>query len=95
MMSVTKSSIGYLVGLGVLLVPAKAHACSMCMLADPKTAGTYLGMTVMMSILPLSMLGGLVYWLWRRYSAPEPQDANRFRTGEVRDLHDRPSASSL
>ena len=38
------------------------------MIADPKTAGTYLGMTMMMSILPLGLIGGLVYWLWRRYS---------------------------
>jgi hypothetical protein len=47
-----------------------AQACPVCMLADPKTAGTYLSMTLMMSALPLAMLGGLIYWLKRRYSAP-------------------------
>lgn len=50
------------------LIPAAAHACSACILADPKTSGTYLKMTLMMSALPLALLGGLTYWLWRRYS---------------------------
>jgi hypothetical protein len=48
-----------------------AQACPVCMLADPKTAGTYLSMTLMMSALPLALLGGLIYWLRRRYS-PRP-----------------------
>jgi hypothetical protein len=26
-------------------------------------------MTLMMSVLPLGLVGGLAYWLWRRYSA--------------------------
>jgi hypothetical protein len=38
------------------------------MVGDPKTAGTYLGMTLMMSALPLFLIGGLGYWLWRRHS---------------------------
>lgn len=45
-----------------------AAACPACMSADPKTAGTYLGMTLMMSALPLALVGGLAYWLWRHYS---------------------------
>jgi len=58
-----------LVVVGILpLMPMAVRACSACMIADPKTAGTYLGMTMMMSILPLGLIGGLVYWLWRRYS---------------------------
>jgi hypothetical protein len=44
------------------------NACSACMIADPKTAGTYLGMTLMLSALPLGLIGGLIYWLRRRYS---------------------------
>ena len=48
-----------------------AQACPVCMAADPKTAGTYLGMTLMMSALPLGLFGGLIYWLKRRYS-PRP-----------------------
>jgi hypothetical protein len=49
-------------------VPATGWSCSACAAGDPKTAGVYLGMTVMMSALPLLMIGGLGYWLWRRHS---------------------------
>jgi hypothetical protein len=52
----------------ISLIPIATRACSACILADPKTSGTYLKMTLMMSALPLSLLGGLAYWLWRRYS---------------------------
>ena len=48
--------------------PAAAQACSACILADPKTSATYLKMTLVMSALPLALLGGVTYWLWRRYS---------------------------
>jgi hypothetical protein len=50
------------------VIPASALACSGCMVGDPKTAGTYLGMTLMMSALPLLLVGGLGYWLYRRHS---------------------------
>ena len=56
------------VSAAAFLTPAASLACSACMVNDPKTAGTYLGMTVMMSALPLLMIGGLGYWLWRRNS---------------------------
>jgi hypothetical protein len=36
------------------------------MAGDPKTAGIYLGMTLIMSALPILLVGGLGYWLWRR-----------------------------
>jgi hypothetical protein len=49
-------------------MPVAGWACSACMSGDPKTAGIYLGMTLMMSALPLLLVGGLGYWLWRRHS---------------------------
>jgi len=52
---------------GASLVPAAAWACPACMVGDPKTAGTYLGMTLVMSSLPILLVCGLGYWLWRRY----------------------------
>ena len=54
-----------------LAAASAAQACPVCILADPKTAGTYLSMTLMMSALPLGLLGGLIFWLKRRYS-PRP-----------------------
>jgi hypothetical protein len=50
------------------LMPTAGWSCSACMAGDPKTAATYLGMTLMMSALPLFMIGGLGYWLWRHHS---------------------------
>ena len=52
----------------VTLLPAAASACPACMVGDPKTAGTYLGMTLIMSALPILLACGLGYWLWRRHS---------------------------
>jgi hypothetical protein len=50
------------------LVPVAAWACPACMVGDPKTAATYFGMTVVMSSLPILLVCGLGYWLWRRHS---------------------------
>jgi hypothetical protein len=53
---------------GALLIPAAARACPACMVGDPKTAATYFSMTVVMSALPMLLIAGLAYWLWRRHS---------------------------
>jgi hypothetical protein len=53
---------------GAALIPAATWACPACMVGDPKTAGTYLGMTLVMSALPILLVCGLGYWLWRRHS---------------------------
>lgn len=50
------------------LIPAAASACPACMVGDPKTAATYFGMTVVMSSLPILLVCGLGYWLWKRHS---------------------------
>jgi hypothetical protein len=79
------------------LIPAATWACSSCIVTDPKNANTYLGMTLMMSILPLGMLGGLIYWFWRRYtqepsaaSQPRPAMASKF-LAEMADSSNYPS----
>ncbi|HLJ23170.1 MAG TPA: hypothetical protein VKT71_03620 [Candidatus Acidoferrales bacterium] len=50
-----------------VFIPDVASACPACMVGDPKTAATYFGMTVVMSALPILLVCGLGYWLWRRY----------------------------
>jgi hypothetical protein len=50
------------------MVPGLARACPACMVGDPKTASTYFGMTLIMSALPLTIIGGLGYWLYRHHS---------------------------
>lgn len=52
------------------LLAGAVQACPVCILADPRTAGTYFKMTLLMSALPLALLGGLIYWLKQRYSPP-------------------------
>jgi hypothetical protein len=49
-------------------IPCAARACPACMVGDPKTAATYFGMTVVMSALPILLVCGIGYWLWRRHS---------------------------
>ena len=53
---------------GASMIPAAATACPACMVGDPKTAATYFGMTVVMSSLPILLVCGIGYWLWRRHS---------------------------
>jgi hypothetical protein len=53
---------------GASLIPAAAWACPACMVGDPKTAATYFGMTVVMSSLPILLVCGIGYWVWRRHS---------------------------
>jgi hypothetical protein len=57
-----------IVAAGASLIPAAASACPACMVGDPKTAATYFGMTVVMSSLPILLVCGIGYWLWRRHS---------------------------
>jgi len=52
----------------VFLIPAVSRACSACAPGDPKTAGVYLTMTVIMSALPMLLVGGIGYWVYRRHS---------------------------
>ena len=68
--------------------PAAAQACSACILADPKTSATYLKMTLVMSALPLALLGGITYWLWRRYA---PSKAPRVAQQSIAEI---PTAAS-
>jgi membrane protein DedA with SNARE-associated domain len=58
----------FIAAAGASLIPAAAWACPACMVGDPKTAGTYFGMTLVMSALPILLVCGLGYWLWRRHS---------------------------
>jgi len=53
---------------GAALIPGAAWACPACMVGNPKTAATYLGMTLVMSALPILLVAGIGYWLWRRHS---------------------------
>ncbi|MBL8950352.1 MAG: hypothetical protein JNK82_06225 [Myxococcaceae bacterium] len=40
-------------------------ACPVCGQASEETSAAYVAMTVVMSLLPLSAIGGLVWWVAR------------------------------
>jgi len=62
------SAVRVLIAATVLAaIPGAGWACPACMVGDPKTAATYFSMTVVMSALPILLICGLGYWLWRRY----------------------------
>lgn len=55
------------VGALVLAAPAPIAACAVCGLNGTRDNGlAYLAMTVVMSGLPLAMIGGVVFWVYRR-----------------------------
>jgi len=48
-------------------VPCAAMACPVCGLAGTADTWTsYLSMTVMLSTVPLTMIGGIAFWVSRR-----------------------------
>ncbi len=51
----------------IALTPAAALACPVCGLAGTQDNwGAYRAMTVMLSALPLGMIGGLVFYLYKK-----------------------------
>lgn len=55
-----------------MLLPASAWACPACGLAGAgDNNGAYVAMSVMLSILPLGMIGGVAFWLYRRVTRRE------------------------
>ena len=56
--------------LTILAVPAVALACPVCGTAGPNDNGwAYFAMTIVLSGLPLGMMGGVGLWVYRRSTA--------------------------
>lgn len=53
--------------LSVLIAPSSLLACSVCFTAKEETLNAYYGTAIMLSILPVAMVGGLVFWVRHRY----------------------------
>jgi hypothetical protein len=53
----------------VVLSPGAAAACAVCTGAGEESRAAFIATTVMLSVLPLGMIGGLVWWIWRRTKA--------------------------
>jgi len=53
-----------------VLAPRAAGACSVCMTGrDDETRAAFLATTALLSVLPLALVGGMVWWIRRRARA--------------------------
>ena len=50
---------------GALLLASTALACPLCQLGSSGFLRAYLGPTMLLSLLPLGMAGGIAFWLKR------------------------------
>lgn len=58
--------------LAVLTLPAQVLACPVCSPGrDDATRQAFFDTTIFLSLLPLAMFGGIVYWVARRARAVE------------------------
>ena len=57
-----------------LLWPAAAHACAVCGATADRNRAAFFGTTMLLSLLPLGMIGGGVWWLRRNGSAFDAED---------------------
>jgi hypothetical protein len=58
--------IAALVVLLLILAPDLAHACAGCIDLKSKNRVAFFVTTIVLSLLPLGMIGGMVLWLRRR-----------------------------
>lgn len=57
----------------LLLVPSASWACPVCGTAPARSQAAYVWMTAMMTVLPLAVIGTLVFLAFRRLRAHEAQ----------------------
>lgn len=46
-------------------LPANVYACSVCFDATDQSRGAFLATTIFLSLLPLGMIGGVAYYVFR------------------------------
>ena len=81
----------------LMLAPAPAEACAVCGLSGTQdNAFAYVVMTWVLSGLPLAMIGGVAFWVYRRMAAHEAVTAAvRGPVGTPADAVPHPGASDL
>lgn len=57
------------------LWPSVVLACPVCFVAREASRLAFLWTAILMTFLPLCMMGGLVYWLWRQAQRQAAQQA--------------------
>ena len=51
--------------LAIAVLPDAAAACSVCYAGAEESRKAFLFTTVLLSVLPLAMIGALAWWVWR------------------------------
>ena len=65
-----------IVVLALVLAPELAGACAVCSAGrDEENRFAFLMMTIFMSVTPLLLIGGLVYWIRSRFLAQEARES--------------------
>ncbi len=57
--------------LGALLLPAPALACAVCFDPNEPAREAFLLTTGLLTFLPLALMAGVGWWLWRAGGPPE------------------------
>lgn len=63
-----RRSLSVVVASGLAVLPNAAFACSVCFDARDEVRVGYLMTTGVLSLLPLALIAGTAYWLWRASS---------------------------
>ena len=64
-----------LLALAALLVPELADACAVCFSASEESRGAFVITTIFLSVLPVALIGGFVWWLRARIRELEAERA--------------------
>jgi len=54
-----------------VLLPDSASACSVCYVGAEESRKAFLLTTVLLSLLPVGMIGTLAWWVWRHARAAD------------------------
>ena len=65
--------IRVILGLILCMLPGVAQACSVCFDANDQNRMAYIGTTVVLSLLPLALIGGALMYI-RKKSGEPPED---------------------
>lgn len=62
----------------VLLAPRVSLACAVCMSGrEEASQWAFIGTTIVLSLLPLTLIGGMILWIRRRLRQMEAEEAER------------------
>ena len=71
-----------LVALLFALAPGAASACSVCFAGEEESRSAFIWTALLLSVLPPGMVGGMVWWIWRRSRARDAAGADERRLGD-------------